>query len=116
MASGGVKGGTAYGATNELGYRIARDPVRMKEFQSTVLHLLGLDHLRLGYMPVGLKHRLTGVQRHAEVIPRCWRSDEEALSRRDTPTRMIGMERDSRCFRSLDVTLPRRIQPGAHSY
>jgi hypothetical protein len=66
---GGVKGGTAYGATDELGYRIARDPVRVKDFQATVLHLLGLDHLRLGYMHAGLNHRLTGVQGDARVIP-----------------------------------------------
>ena len=69
MAGGGVKGGTAYGATDELGYRIARDPVRVKDFQATVLHLLGLDHLRLGYMHAGLNHRLTGVQGDAKVIP-----------------------------------------------
>jgi hypothetical protein len=65
---GGVKGGTAYGATDELGYRIARDPVRVKDFQATVLHLLGLDHLRLGYMHAGLNHRLTGVQGDARVV------------------------------------------------
>ena len=68
MAGGGVRGGTVYGETDELGYRIARDPVRVRDFQATVLHLLGLDHLRLGYAHAGLDHRLTGVQGEAKVI------------------------------------------------
>ena len=68
MAGGGVKRGTVYGETDELGYRIARDPVRVKDFQATVLHLLGLDHLRLGYMHAGLDHRLTGIEGDARVI------------------------------------------------
>jgi hypothetical protein len=42
--------------------------VRVKDFQATVLHLLGLDHLRLGYMHAGLNHRLTGVQGDARVV------------------------------------------------
>lgn len=68
MAGGGVRGGTVYGETDELGYRIARDPVRVKDLQATILHLLGLDHLRLGYMHAGLNHRLTGVQGDAKVV------------------------------------------------
>jgi hypothetical protein len=68
MAGGGVKGGTTYGETDELGYVIARDPVRVKDLQATILHLLGLDHLRLGYMHAGLNHRLTGVQGDAKVV------------------------------------------------
>jgi uncharacterized protein (DUF1501 family) len=69
MAGGGVKGGSVYGATDELGYRIARDPVRVRDFQATVLHLLGLDHLQLTYTQSGLPHRLTGVEGDARVIP-----------------------------------------------
>lgn len=68
MAGGGVKGGHTYGETDELGYKIARDPVRVKDFQATVLHLLGLDHLQLAYRHSGLDHRLTGVQGDAKVI------------------------------------------------
>jgi hypothetical protein len=63
-----VKGGTTYGETDELGYVIAREPVRVKDLQATILHLLGLDHLRLGYMHAGLNHRLTGVQGDAKVV------------------------------------------------
>ena len=69
MAGGGIRAGTTYGETDDLGYRIARDPVRVKDFQATVLHLLGLDHLRLGYEHAGLIHRLTGVQGDARVVP-----------------------------------------------
>ena len=68
MAGGGVKGGIEYGETDELGYKIARDPVRVKDFQATVLHLLGLDHLKLVHRHAGLDHRLTGVQGDARVI------------------------------------------------
>ena len=68
MAGGGVKGGHTYGETDELGYKIARDPVRVKDFQATVLHLLGLDHSQLAYRHSGLDHRLTGVQGDAKVI------------------------------------------------
>ncbi|MFZ9914089.1 MAG: DUF1501 domain-containing protein [Phycisphaerales bacterium] len=42
--------------------------MRVKDFQATVLHLLGLDHLQLGYMHAGLNHRLTGVQGDARVV------------------------------------------------
>jgi uncharacterized protein (DUF1501 family) len=61
MAGGGVKGGLAYGATDELGYAAVEDPVHVNDLHATVLHLLGIDHRRLSYKFQGLDIRLTGI-------------------------------------------------------
>jgi hypothetical protein len=61
MAGGGVKGGHVHGETDELGFRIARDPVHVHDLQATILHLLGLDHKRLIYHYQGRDFRLTDV-------------------------------------------------------
>ena len=66
MAGGGVKGGMEYGATDELGFSIAENPVHVHDLQATILHLLGLDHTRLTYRFQGRDYRLTDV--HGEVI------------------------------------------------
>jgi uncharacterized protein (DUF1501 family) len=66
MAGAGVKGGTAYGATDELGYKAAENVSTIYDFHATALHLLGLDHQRLTYYHNGLQRRLTDV--HGEVI------------------------------------------------
>jgi len=68
MAGGGTRGGHVHGATDDLGYRIARDPVSVRDLQATILHLLGFDHERLTYRHNGLDHRLTGVQEPAKVV------------------------------------------------
>jgi hypothetical protein len=48
MAGGGVKRGFAYGETDELGAKVVKDPVHVRDLQATVLHLLGIsDHTRL---------------------------------------------------------------------
>ncbi len=62
MAGGGVKGGTSYGETDELGYSIARDPVHVHDFNATLLHLLGIDHERLTFRFQGRHYRLTDVE------------------------------------------------------
>jgi uncharacterized protein (DUF1501 family) len=62
MAGGGVKGGTIYGETDEFSYNIVRDPVHIRDFHATVLHLLGIDHERFTYKAQGLDQRLTGVE------------------------------------------------------
>ena len=49
MAGGGVKAGLSYGATDELGYTVAENPVDVRDFQATVLHLAGLDPHHLHY-------------------------------------------------------------------
>ncbi len=66
MAGGGLKHGTAYGVTDELGWKVAEDPVPWHDFHATVLHLLGIDHERLTYYHNGIARRLTNV--HGQVI------------------------------------------------
>jgi hypothetical protein len=61
MAGGGVRGGTSYGELDELGYKIARDPVSVPDLHATILHLLGMDHRRLTYLHNGRRYRLTDV-------------------------------------------------------
>ncbi len=61
LAGAGVKGGTAYGETDEIGWKAARDPVSVPDFHATILHLLGLDHERLTYEHNGRRFRLTDV-------------------------------------------------------
>jgi hypothetical protein len=67
MAGGGTRGGLTFGETDELGYRVTRDPVPVQDLQATILHLLGLDHERLTYPHAGLDQRLTGVAKPARV-------------------------------------------------
>jgi hypothetical protein len=62
LAGGGVKGGTAYGATDEMGMFAVDNVVTMHDLHATVLHLLGLDHERLTYRFGGRDFRLTDVQ------------------------------------------------------
>ena len=64
MAGGGVKGGMRYGETDELGITAAADPFHIHDLHATVLHLLGLDHLRLTFRYAGRDFRLTNVAGH----------------------------------------------------
>ncbi len=59
MAGGGIKGGTTYGATDEIGYRAAENKVSVHDFHATVLHLLGLDHRKLVFEREGRNERIT---------------------------------------------------------
>ena len=61
MAGGGTKGGTIFGETDDFSYNIVRDPVHIRDFHATILHLLGFDHERFSYKFQGLDQRLTGV-------------------------------------------------------
>lgn len=61
MAGGGVRGGSSYGATDEIGFRAAENPVSVHDVHATILHLLGLDHTRLTYRHNGRDFRLTDV-------------------------------------------------------
>ncbi len=67
MAGGGVKSGTIHGETDEFSYNIVRDPVHIRDFHATVLHLMGIDHERLTFRYLGLDQRLTGVE-EAHVV------------------------------------------------
>lgn len=61
LAGGGVRAGTAYGATDELGYRAVDDVVNVHDLHATLLALLGVDHRRLTVKYQGLDARLTGI-------------------------------------------------------
>ncbi|MEZ5950582.1 MAG: DUF1501 domain-containing protein [Planctomycetaceae bacterium] len=61
MAGGGIRGGTSYGNTDELGYYAVENPVHVRDLHATMLHLLGIDHTRFSYPYQGLDSRLTGV-------------------------------------------------------
>jgi len=61
MAGGGLKGGLAYGATDEFGYQAVEKPVHIHDWHATILHLLGLDHERLTFNYGGRDFRLTDV-------------------------------------------------------
>jgi len=67
MAGGGVKGGMTYGETDDFSYNIVKDPVHIRDFHATMLHLLGIDHERMSIRSQGLDIRLTGVE-PAKVI------------------------------------------------
>jgi uncharacterized protein (DUF1501 family) len=64
LAGGGVKGGLTYGETDEIGWSITRDPVHINDWHATMLHLFGLNHLKLTHRFNGLDARLTGVAGH----------------------------------------------------
>ena len=61
MAGGGVKGGLAYGATDDYGWHAVDKPVHVHDLHATILHLMGLDHERLTYRYAGRDYRLTDV-------------------------------------------------------
>ena len=61
LAGGGVKGGTSYGETDELGHEAAVDKHHIRDLHATILHLMGLDHSKLTYFYGGLNQKLTGV-------------------------------------------------------
>ena len=64
MAGGGIKGGTAYGATDDLGFKAVLDPSYCYDLHATALHLLGLDHEKLSFYHNGINRRLTDVHGH----------------------------------------------------
>ena len=66
LAGGGVKAGLQYGATDDYGYYSVENKVHLHDLHATMLHLLGLDHLRLTYQFAGRDFRLTDV--YGDVI------------------------------------------------
>ena len=67
MAGGGLKRGLVHGETDDFSYNIVNDPVHVRDFHATVLHLLGIDHERFTYKYQGLDQKLTGVEK-ARVV------------------------------------------------
>jgi uncharacterized protein (DUF1501 family) len=66
LAGGGVKGGLAYGATDEFGYEAVEKRMHVHDLHATILHLMGLDHEKLTYRYSGRDFRLTDV--HGNVF------------------------------------------------
>jgi Protein of unknown function (DUF1501) len=61
LAGGGIKGGQAYGASDEVGYHAVVDRCSTADLHATILHLLGLDYHRLTFPRHGRDERLTDV-------------------------------------------------------
>ena len=68
MAGGGIKGGLAYGQTDEFGYYPVENPVSIRDLQATILHTLGLDPQRFHYTYQGLAQRLIGPTDEGHVL------------------------------------------------
>ena len=66
LAGGGVKGGQAYGSTDEFGYQAVENRVHVHDLHATMLHLMGFDHEQLTYRHAGRDFRLTDV--HGQVV------------------------------------------------
>lgn len=66
LAGAGIKGGTIYGATDELGMQAIENVCTIHDLHATILHLLGIDHERLTYRSSGRDFRLTDV--HGRVV------------------------------------------------
>jgi hypothetical protein len=64
FCGGGIKGGQTIGETDELGYYATEDSTPVHDLQATILHLLGLDHLKLTHRFQGRDFRLTDVGGH----------------------------------------------------
>jgi hypothetical protein len=62
LAGGGIKGGTVYGATDEVGHKAAVDVVTPNDYQATILQLFGMDHTKLVYHHNGREQHLTNGQ------------------------------------------------------
>ncbi len=61
LAGGGVRGGLAYGSSDELGMNAEQNPVHVHDLHATILHLLGIDHEKLTFRYSGRDFRLTDV-------------------------------------------------------
>jgi hypothetical protein len=59
LAGGGVRGGQVIGNTDAVGLRAEEEPTHVHDIHATILHLLGLNHLRLTYRHNGRNERLT---------------------------------------------------------
>ena len=66
LAGGGIRGGMAYGATDDFGYKAVENPVHVHDLHATIMHLLGFDHTQLTYRYAGRDFRLTDV--HGTVV------------------------------------------------
>jgi hypothetical protein len=70
IAGGGIRGGKAIGATDELGFHAVEDAMHVNDLHATMLALLGLDHERLTYLFEGRQKRLTNFGGHKNLAER----------------------------------------------
>jgi hypothetical protein len=61
LAGGGFKRGYCHGATDDFGYKAVDDTVTVHDLHATLLHALGIDHVRLTYPHEGRPSSLTDV-------------------------------------------------------
>jgi uncharacterized protein (DUF1501 family) len=73
MAGGGVQGGQAIGATDEIGFRAVEDKVHTHDFHATILKLMGLDHEKLSVNVKGLDMRLTDLHGYHDIYDKLTR-------------------------------------------
>jgi hypothetical protein len=66
LAGGGIKAGAVHGRTDEFGFHAVEDKMHVHDLHATILHLFGIDHLRLTYRFQGRDFRLTDV--HGNVV------------------------------------------------
>jgi hypothetical protein len=66
FAGGGIQGGQTIGETDDYSYNVVKDPVHVHDMQATLLHCLGVDHLKLTYKFQGRYFRLTDV--HGNLV------------------------------------------------
>jgi len=66
FAGGGIRPGTIYGSTDEIGLHAVAGRAHIHDIHATILHLMGLDHTRLTFPHGGRDERLTDVS--GEVI------------------------------------------------
>jgi len=64
LAGGGVRGGMAYGESDDFGFKAMHNRMHIHDLHATLLHLLGIDHERLTYRHAGRDFRLTDVHGH----------------------------------------------------
>ncbi|MCA9066914.1 MAG: DUF1501 domain-containing protein, partial [Planctomycetaceae bacterium] len=64
LAGGQVKGGTAWGETDEFGFEAVTNRVHLHDLHATILHLMGLDHETLTWFHQGREESLTDVGGH----------------------------------------------------
>ena len=68
MAGGGIKAGLNFGETDEIGYNVAQDKVTVRDLQTTILHLMGIDAHKFSYKFQGLDQRLIGPSGEGEIV------------------------------------------------
>ncbi len=66
LAGGGVRGGMAYGATDEFGFKAVDNTMHVHDLHATILHLMGFDHEQLTFRHAGRDFRLT--DEHGNVV------------------------------------------------